>query len=90
MIEEEDTASQATFAQGYQDFIKEKENKENSQNLLKVKRNLIAEAVGMDKPKKERQFVSEVLSTCEVPTVMHLEGNQSMFTTQQIVRRAQH
>ena len=62
MINEvEDAASQSTFAQDYQEYVKDKQIKENQTNLLKVKRNLIAEAVSQERPKIDRNFVSQVI-----------------------------
>jgi len=76
-----------TFSQDYEVILQGKENFENSVNKLRVKRELISEAVGKNKPKKERSFVNQILQMTKVQSISELPGNMAMKMTQMIAKR---
>ena len=75
------------FSQDYEVLLQDKENADHSLNKLRVKRELISEAVAKNKPKKERSFVNPVVEMANVRSIAELPGNLPMKITQMIAKR---
>ena len=76
-----------SFSQDYELLLQDRENADNSLNKLRVKRQLIAEAVGKNGPKKDRGFVRQTLEVSKLQSISELPGNMSMKMTQMIAKR---
>ena len=78
------------LTQDYEDILQEKENQDNSLNKLKMKRHLIAEAVGKSsKPRVERKYVSDIMKVVnEFTSIVDLPEDETMLITSEIVKEA--
>jgi len=76
-----------SFSHDYEVLLQDKENADNSLNKLRVKRQLIAEAVAHTRPRRDRGFVSQTLQVDKLHSVSELPGNMPMKMTQMIAKR---
>lgn len=73
----------------YENLLQQNMNREFSQNKLHMRKNLIAQAVGKHKPRRQRVYAEEIvkqLKEQEIRRVVDLPANAAVSATKQIAR----